>query len=517
MPRVSSEVGSVHSHHQTFAARRPAAGEDKPPSTGFAALLDDTGETPSPTPPASHDHVEGKQSNSTAASTPDPQPDHRAQRRQDSSDGGDADGNVQQPSADAAGDGTGAKVATPPAATETALVAAKEAALTATAPAVQPDAADKGGDDATPASTEANAAAALAAAINAPAPPQPVANAVTPPAAVVAAVSDASAVAPRQATTEPVPGAAAGVPAAMMEAGDTVLNALAQSAGDAIAEKGGAGRKATTTTSGPDGARTRSAKAATSVGTITSSTTTEATGDSPAAVRPESQTAAQTGSNASGKGETIPPNAGRPSAPEEPPRQEATRLQVEAQVLGAADKPATEATQLTSLQSQIDHSTGNLLPAAAPPAAPGAAAAVVPIAGLAVEIAARVQAGSNRFEIRLDPPELGRIDVRLDFDRDGQVTSRVTVDKAETLNLLQRGASDLERALQQVGLKTSDGGLQFTLRDQSFGGQNPGQSDRSLPEAARLVIPDPEMTPVEALPGGYGRSLGLGTGIDIRV
>ena len=516
MPRVSSEVGSVHSHHQTFAARRPAAGEDKPPSTGFAALLDDTGETPSPTPPASHDHVEGKQSNSTAASTPDPQPDHRAQRRQDSSDGGDADGNVQQPSADAAGDGTGAKEATPPAATETAPVAAKEAALTATAPAVQPDAADKGGDDATPASTEANAAAALAAAINAAAPAQPVANAVTPPAAVVAAVSDASAVAPQQAT-EPVPGAAAGVPAAIMEADDTVLNALAQSAGDAMAEKGGAGRKATTTTSGPDGARTRSAKAATSVGTITSSATTEATSDSPAAARPESQTAAQIGSNASGKGETIHPHAGRPSAPEEPPRQEATRLQAEAQVLGAADKPATEATQLTSLQSQIDHSAGNLLPAAAPPAAPGAAAAVVPIAGLAVEIAARVQAGSNRFEIRLDPPELGRIDVRLDFDRDGQVTSRVTVDKAETLNLLQRGASDLERALQQVGLKTSDGGLQFTLRDQSFGGQNPGQSDRSLPEAARLVIPDPEMTPVEALPGGYGRSLGLGTGIDIRV
>src|SRR5262249_51779087 len=43
----------------------------------------------------------------------------------------------------------------------------------------------------------------------------------------------------------------------------------------------------------------------------------------------------------------------------------------------------------------------------------------IPIAGLAVEIAARAQAGQSRFEIRLDPPELGRIDVRLDIDRSG--------------------------------------------------------------------------------------------------
>ena len=40
----------------------------------------------------------------------------------------------------------------------------------------------------------------------------------------------------------------------------------------------------------------------------------------------------------------------------------------------------------------------------------------VPVAGLAVEIVARAQDGLRRFDIRLDPPELGRIDVRLDVD-----------------------------------------------------------------------------------------------------
>ena len=68
-------------------------------------------------------------------------------------------------------------------------------------------------------------------------------------------------------------------------------------------------------------------------------------------------------------------------------------------------------------------------------------AAAVPIAGLAVAIAARAQAGSNQFEIRLDPPELGRIDVHLDVDRDGQVTSHVTVDRADTLQLLAKPAA----------------------------------------------------------------------------
>jgi hypothetical protein len=138
----------------------------------------------------------------------------------------------------------------------------------------------------------------------------------------------------------------------------------------------------------------------------------------------------------------------------------------------------------------------------------------VPIAGLAVEIAARAQAGSSRFEIRLDPPELGRIDVRLDVDRNGQVTSRLVVDRVETLEHLRRDSADLERALQQAGLKTADNGLQFTLRDQSFAGRD----DRvPSPDVARVIVPDPELAPVDALPNGYGRRHRAGGGIDIRV
>jgi flagellar hook-length control protein FliK len=142
-------------------------------------------------------------------------------------------------------------------------------------------------------------------------------------------------------------------------------------------------------------------------------------------------------------------------------------------------------------------------------------AATVPIAGLAVAIASRAQAGSSQFDIRLDPPELGRIDVRLDVDRDGQVSSHVTVDRADTLQLLQSQQPQLERALEQAGLKTADNGLQFTLRDQSFAGQNGGSGNGAQPSAAQLVIPDAEAPVIQATQI-YSRA-GLGSGVDIRV
>ena len=181
-------------------------------------------------------------------------------------------------------------------------------------------------------------------------------------------------------------------------------------------------------------------------------------------------------------------------------------------------KPTIDPMQLAnSTQNSVHHgSLGLHAPTAAAHTAATADEPGVPITGLAVEIAARAQSGRNRFEIRLDPPELGRIDVRLDVDRNGHVTSRLMVERAETLDLLRREAPELERALQQAGLKTSDNGLQFTLRDQSFAWQQhqQGQSERGM---AQIVVPDAELGPVEVLTNGYGRMLGSASGVDIRV
>ena len=158
-----------------------------------------------------------------------------------------------------------------------------------------------------------------------------------------------------------------------------------------------------------------------------------------------------------------------------------------------------------------------LNPIATNMATPAAAEPAVPLAGLAVAIAGRAQAGSSQFDIRLDPPELGRIDVRLDVDGSGQVRTHVTVDRADTLQLLQSQQPQLERALEQAGLKTADNGLQFTLRDQSFAGGNGGSGGQHYAnqQAAPVVIPDIDAAPIDTAQI-YAR-LRLGNGLDISV
>jgi len=148
------------------------------------------------------------------------------------------------------------------------------------------------------------------------------------------------------------------------------------------------------------------------------------------------------------------------------------------------------------------------------PAPPAAQPAAIPLAGVAIEIAGQALAGKNCFEIRLDPPELGRIEVRLDVDRDGLVTSRLIADRSDTLDLLRRDASALERALQDAGLKTADNGLQFSLRDQTMGRE---QSNTPTPGAAQIIVHDDALPVNDATQRNYSRLAGLRGGIDIRV
>jgi flagellar hook-length control protein FliK len=165
---------------------------------------------------------------------------------------------------------------------------------------------------------------------------------------------------------------------------------------------------------------------------------------------------------------------------------------------------------------------GPQLPSATTNAAPTASLSVtaatnapVPVSGLALEIAASVKNGKSSFEIRLDPADLGRIDVRIDVDRSGQVTSHLTVEKPETLSMLRQDAPQLQRALDDAGLKTGSGGLQFSLRDQSSSSQNNGNQTGS--NAQRLVVSEDDTIPAAVAGRTYGRMLGSSSGVDISV
>ncbi len=144
----------------------------------------------------------------------------------------------------------------------------------------------------------------------------------------------------------------------------------------------------------------------------------------------------------------------------------------------------------------------------------------VPLNGssIAVEIVSRMREGMRRFDIRLDPPELGRIDVRLEVDRNGNVSTKLTVDRPETLDLMQREARGLERALQQAGLKTDAGGLEFSLRqhaDERFA-QGQGNSGRGDLHAERATQDGGE--PAEVVAQGYYRAAAFARGgVDITI
>jgi flagellar hook-length control protein FliK len=124
---------------------------------------------------------------------------------------------------------------------------------------------------------------------------------------------------------------------------------------------------------------------------------------------------------------------------------------------------------------------------------------------VAFEFARHVEAGSKRFQIRLDPPELGRIDVRLSVDNSGVVQARMTVERAETLDMMQRDQRSLQQALQQAGLDMSKTNLEFSLGQNGFGRN--GQSFEGWGGAARgrsdgpLAAADAAPAPVEIYRG----------------
>jgi flagellar hook-length control protein FliK len=140
-----------------------------------------------------------------------------------------------------------------------------------------------------------------------------------------------------------------------------------------------------------------------------------------------------------------------------------------------------------------------------------------PVHVVPIEIGLRALAGGRKFDIRLDPAELGRVDVNLEISDAGEVTAKLVVDRVETLQLLQRDARTLERAFEQAGLKPSDGGVDITLRDpadQSGFRQNRDQDEQPRRGRSRNDTIDEIAAPVEA--ASARRLVRLG-GVDLSI
>lgn len=137
---------------------------------------------------------------------------------------------------------------------------------------------------------------------------------------------------------------------------------------------------------------------------------------------------------------------------------------------------------------------------------------------LAVEIAAKSQSGTKQFDIRLDPPELGRVEVRLSIDATGKASAHLSADQRQTLDLLQKDAPALTRALREAGLQVSQDGLNFSLRQQAGDSGAQGQAGRRAPRGAALSATASLSSSATSAPMDFsGSRMGADGRLDIRV
>ncbi|MBD8891334.1 flagellar hook-length control protein FliK [Roseibium litorale] len=136
---------------------------------------------------------------------------------------------------------------------------------------------------------------------------------------------------------------------------------------------------------------------------------------------------------------------------------------------------------------------------------------------IASAMARTLSNGDTKFQMRLDPPELGRVEVHMKVAKDGSVQAHMIVDSPETLDMFMRDQRGLERALANAGLNTDSSSLQFSLRDdggQGFAssqdnGSGGGHSDRSSSSQ------ESDDAVSEPLAGNYARR--NQSGLDVRV
>jgi len=105
--------------------------------------------------------------------------------------------------------------------------------------------------------------------------------------------------------------------------------------------------------------------------------------------------------------------------------------------------------------------------AAQAPAHASAASHSIVVDQVAVRVIKAIGDGIDRLSIALNPPELGRVEVRMEIGPQGHVNAVFTADRPQTADMLQRGAQDLSRSLQDAGLRADNGSLSFNLRGQN--------------------------------------------------
>lgn len=122
---------------------------------------------------------------------------------------------------------------------------------------------------------------------------------------------------------------------------------------------------------------------------------------------------------------------------------------------------------------------------------------------LGLEIARVGREGGDELIVRLDPAELGRVEVRLAWD-EGVLGATVRAEHPAALELFRREVGDLGRALSEAGVRADTGAFRFE------GGSGDGRHARSdrpgeAPASAERDAPRPPSTTAPEVRLAHGR------------
>jgi flagellar hook-length control protein FliK len=135
----------------------------------------------------------------------------------------------------------------------------------------------------------------------------------------------------------------------------------------------------------------------------------------------------------------------------------------------------------TELRHAVDVAAQSAAGTRTPPSAHPAAEQV------ALHISRAADQPGDKLTVHLKPADLGKVTIELDVGPDNRVIAVISVEKSETLDLLQRDARALERALNDAGLRADTGSLQFNL--QGNGDQAKGNGRRDGLDGA-IMMPE---------------------------
>ncbi|MFO0541004.1 MAG: flagellar hook-length control protein FliK [Phenylobacterium sp.] len=160
------------------------------------------------------------------------------------------------------------------------------------------------------------------------------------------------------------------------------------------------------------------------------------------------------------------------------------------------------------------------VPAEAPEAPPAPVRATPEtLAALSAQMARRLDDGTTRFTLELNPGDLGRVDVRMEIDAAGGIRAAFTFEHAHSASEMSRRSDELQKSLESAGFNLS-GGLSFDVAGDRSQGRSQAWAEARDERSRTPAAPEPELAregSTQIADALSGRRTSARSGVDIRI